>query len=304
MTRWTIRDMPRIEGRRAVVTGPGGLGFETALALAQAGASVIVAGRDPGKGHAAVASIRAAVPEAAVSFGHLDLADLASVARFAAELEQALDGLDILVNNAGVMTPPARRETRDGFEMQFGTNHLGHFALTGRLLALLSRGTAPRVVSVSSIAARQGRIDLDDLQATRRYNAMASYCQSKLACLMFALDLSRRSRVAGWGIASLAAHPGIARSDLLVNGPGAASTPGRIRRFLPFLFQPVAQGALPQVFAATDPAAQDGRYYGPDRLGGVRGHPRQETPPKAALDAAVAARLWAVSADLTGVSYP
>jgi len=299
MTQWTAKDIPQQNGRRAVVTGPGGLGYETALALVHAGAYVILAGRDARKGADAVARIRAAVPGAAIRFGHLDLADLQSIARFADDLKGSIDGLDILINNAGVMTPPERRETRDGFELQFGTNHLGHFALTAGLLPLLRRGTSPRVVSVSSIAARQGRIDFDNLQAERRYRAMEAYGQSKLACLMFALELARRSETAGWGIASLAAHPGVSRSDLLLNGPGAHSLQGRIRRHLPFLFQPVAQGALPQLYAATDPAARNGGYYGPDRLGGTRGHPREEVPPVAARDPVVARRLWETSDELT-----
>jgi NAD(P)-dependent dehydrogenase (short-subunit alcohol dehydrogenase family) len=302
MTKWTTRDIPPLTGRSAVVTGTGGIGLETALALARAGASVVVAGRNPAKGAAAVAAIHAAAPGASARFAALDLADLASVARFAEILARSQDRLDLLINNAGVMTPPDRRETRDGFELQFGTNHLGHFALTAGLLPLLRRGTAPRVVSVSSVAARQGRIDFDDLQATRSYRPMVVYSQSKLACLMFALELSRRSLAAGWGIASLAAHPGVARSDLLINGPGARSLPGMARRFLPFLFQPVAQGTLPSLFAATDPAARDGGYYGPDRLGGTRGLPTEEAPPKQALDPAAASRLWEISRDLVGLS--
>lgn len=303
MTKWTAKNIPPLEGRRAIVTGPGGLGYETALALARAGASVIVAGRDANKGNATIAEIREAVPEAKVSFGQLDLADLGSVASFAEVITQSSDGLDLLINNAGVMTPPERRETRDGFELQFGTNHLGHFALTAHLLPLLRRGTAPRVVTVSSIAARQGRIDFDNLQATRSYRPGEIYAQTKMACLMFALELSRRSRAAGWGIASIAAHPGVSRSDLLLNGPGAHSLQGRLRRFLPFLFQPVAQGALPQLYAATDPAARDGGYYGPDRMGGTRGHPVEETPPKITLDHVIAARLWEVSEELTGLKF-
>lgn len=303
MTKWTVKDIPPLAGRRAVVTGPTGIGYETALALAQAGASVVVAGRDASKGEASVARIRAAAPGATVRFGRLDLADLRSVADFADNLKQSSDGLDLLINNAGVMTPPDRRETRDGFELQFGTNYLGHFALTAGLLPLLKLGTTPRVVSVSSIAARQGRIDFDNLQATRSYRASEIYSQSKLACLMFALEMSRRSVVAGWGIASLAAHPGVSRSDLLLKGPGARSGPGLIRRFLPFLFQPVAMGALPSLYAATDPAARDGAYYGPDKLSGTRGYPTEEKPPEQALDTAVAARLWDTSQHLAGVTF-
>lgn len=295
--------MPPQHGRMAVITGTGGLGYETALALAHAGADVVIAGRNPQKGAAAVAAIKHAVPRAKVRFGEVDLADLASVAAFAAQLAMTQDRLDLLINNAGVMSPPQRRETSDGFELQFGTNHLAHFALTAHLMPLLKRGNAPRVVSLSSVAARQGAINFADLQARSGYKPMPVYAQSKLACLMFALEFSRRSMAAGWGIASIAAHPGVARTDLLPNGAGATSGAGLARRFLWFLFQPAAQGALPSLFAATDPAARNGSYYGPDRLGGTRGHPTEETPPKQALDAAVAARLWDISEELTRVSF-
>ncbi len=171
-----------------------------------------------------------------------------------------------------------RRETSDGFELQFGTNYLAHFALTAHLLPLLKRGQNPRVVSVSSVAARNGAINFGDLQAERGYEPFPVYSQSKLARIMFAFELSRRSKAAGWGVESLAAHPGITRTDLIPNGAGRSSATGMVRRFLPFLFQPAWQGALPTLFAATDPSARDGAYYGPDRLGGTRGYPsRGET---------------------------
>lgn len=303
MSKWTTGNMPALEGRNALVTGTGGLGFEIALALAAAGAEVILAGRSPDKGAAAVAAIVAKIPTARVRFGRTDLADLGSVAGFAADLVRTEARLDLLVANAGVMTPPDRRVTRDGFELQFGTNHLGHFALTAGLMPLLKRGRAARVVSVGSIAARRGRIDLDDLQSVRGYHPMTAYGQSKLACLMFALELSRRSRAAGWGVAGLAAHPGVSRTDLLLNGPGRRSVNGVLRRALWFLFQPAAQGALPILYAATDPAARDGGYYGPDRLAGTRGHPVEEAPPRPALEADVAARLWEASEALTGARF-
>lgn len=303
MTKWTARNIPPQNGRLAVVTGTGGLGYEDALALARAGASVVIAGRNSRKGAEAVAAIRAAAPEAEVRFGQLDLASLASIAAFAAQLSREQESLDLLINNAAVMTPPQRRETSDGFELQFGTNYLGHFALTAYLLPLLKRGRTPRVVTLSSIAARSGAIDFDDLQGKREYRPMSLYSQSKLACIMFAFELSRRSRAAGWGIASLAAHPGITRTDLIPNSAGRSSLPAMVRRFLPFLFQPAWKGALPTLFAATDSGARDGAYYGPDRLSGTRGYPTEEKPPEQALDAAVAARLWDVSEELIALKF-
>lgn len=303
MTKWTTRNIPSQHGVSVVVTGTGGLGYEDALALARAGASVVIAGRNPQKGVKAVASIRQAVPGAMVRFGQVDLADLASIAGFAAKLVQEQDSLDLLINNAGVMRMPVRRETKDGFELQFGTNYLGHFALTAYMLPLLKKGRNSRVVTLSSVAARGGAIDFGDLQAERSYKPMQVYSQSKLACIMFAFEMSRRSKAAGWGVESLAAHPGLTRTDLIVNGSGRWSLPGMLRRFMPFLFQPAWQGALPTLYAATDPAARDGAYYGPDGMAGTRGYPVEETPPKQALDTVAAARLWDISLALTGATF-
>lgn len=304
MTRWTTRNIPPQQGRSALVTGTGGLGFEDALALARAGANVVIAGRNPAKGAAAVAAIRREVPDARIRFGEVDLASLASVAAFAARLAGEQESLDLLINNAGVMTPPQRRETRDGFELQFGTNYLSHFALTARLLPLLRKGRGPRVVTVGSIAARRGAINVDDLQAERDYRAFPVYAQSKLACIMFAFELSRRSKAAGWGVQSLAAHPGLSRTDLLFNTPGGANrTVYFLRRVFRLLFQSAAQGALPTLFAATDPSAQDGAHYGPDRCWGTRGYPAEELPPARALDPALAGRLWEMSETLAGVRF-
>ncbi|TCK28146.1 NAD(P)-dependent dehydrogenase (short-subunit alcohol dehydrogenase family) [Ancylobacter aquaticus] len=304
MTRWTTRDIPAQHGRSALVTGTGGLGYEDALALARAGASVVIAGRNPGKGAAALATIRQAVPGARIRFGEVDLASLASVAAFAERLAGEQESLDLLINNAGVMTPPQRRETRDGFELQFGTNYLSHFALTAQLMPLLKKGRDPRVVTVGSIAARRGAVDFSDLQAERSYRAFHVYAQSKLACIMFAFELSRRSSAAGWGVQSLAAHPGLSRTDLLFNTPGGPTpTIYFLRRVFRLMFQPAAQGALPTLFAATDPEARDGAHYGPDRLSGTRGHPTEEPPPPQALDRDVAKRLWEVSEKLAGVRF-
>lgn len=303
MASWTTANIPPQDGRCAVVTGTGGLGFEDALALARAGAEVILAGRDPAKGAEAVARVRKAVPAAQIRFELLDLAALTSVADFATRLRAQRDSLDLLINNAGVMTPPTRQVTADGFELQFGTNYLGHFALTAHLLPLLRKGRDARVVTLSSVAARGGRIALDDLNAERGYQPMPVYSQSKLACLMFALELQRRSDAGGWGVASIAAHPGIARTDLLLNAPGRGSPVGRVRKLAWFLFQPVAQGALPTLYAATAPEARGGAYYGPDRLGETRGHPARARFPAQALDAATAARLWAASERMTGARF-
>ena len=303
MNKWTASDIPSQSGRLAVVTGTGGLGYEDALALARAGGEVIVAGRNPQKGAEAVAKIRSEVPSAKVSFEALDLASLASVAAFAARLRRSHDKLDLLINNAGVMVPPVRQETADGFELQFGTNYLGHFALTAHLLPLLRRGNAPRVISLSSVAARQGRIDFADLQSRTNYNAMAAYSQSKIACLMFAMELQRRSEAGKWGVTSIASHPGVARTDLLHNGPGEHSFEGRIRSLLWFVFQPVWQGALPTLYAATSPEARGGAYYGPHALAETRGYPVPAKVPPAAGDLEVARRLWEVSEDLAGVRF-
>jgi NAD(P)-dependent dehydrogenase (short-subunit alcohol dehydrogenase family) len=301
---WTTRDMPSQNGRTIVVTGTGGLGFEDALALARAGGDVIIAGRNPRKGSDAVSRIRHSVGHARVSFEPVDLADLASVAAFGRRMRESREQIDTLINNAAVMTPPQRQTTTDGFELQFGTNYLGHFALTAHLLPLLRRGRDPRVITLSSIAVRaNAAINFDDLQAEKTYQPMSAYAQSKLACLMFALELQRRSEDGGWGLASMAAHPGISRTDLLLNAPGRYSVQGLFRSFLWFLFQPAAQGALPTLFAATSSEARGGKYYGPDRLSEIRGYPSEATIPAAGLELHVARRLWDVSEDLAKVDF-
>jgi len=295
MRKWTTADIPPQDGRTAVVTGTGGLGFETALALARAGAKTIIAGRNPAKGADAAARISAELPSAHVRFELLDLASLASVAAFAARLADREEKLDLLINNAGVMVPPRREVTEDGFELQFGTNYLGHFALTRRLLPQLHRAGDARVVSLSSVAARSGAIDLDDLNAEKGYRPMPAYSQSKLACLMFGLELQRRSIAGGWGVTSIIAHPGVARTDLLHNAPGRWSGMGLARTLLWFLFQPAPQGALPTLFAATSTGAEPGGYYGPDALGETRGYPAPARIPPAALDRTAARALWEAS---------
>jgi NAD(P)-dependent dehydrogenase (short-subunit alcohol dehydrogenase family) len=304
MTAWNVSDIPGQYGRTAIVTGTGGIGREIALALAGAGAEVIVAGRNAGKGHETVEAIRRRVDGARARFEALDLASLASVEAFAMRMRAQRSGIDLLVNNAAVMAPPQRSLSADGFELQFATNHLGHFALTAHLLPLLRARRNARVVTLSSIANRGAAIDFDDLQARRRYQPMPVYAQSKLACLMFALELQRRSAAHGWGLDSLAAHPGVARTDLLHNGAGRHSAAGRMRTYLWFLFQPAPQGALPALFAATSPRAVGGEYYGPSRLSELRGAPGPARIPAQALDGAAAARLWTVSEQLAGLAFP
>ena len=294
----------QLTGKTAIVTGAtGGLGYETARMLAEHGSKIILAGRNADKGRDALNRIRAAAPSAEITFELIDLGSLASVAAFSDRLLRNDEPIDILVNNAGVMAPPIRKTTADGFELQFATNYLSHFALTARLLPLLRAAPAARVVPLASVAARQGRIDLDDLQS-ERYRPMVAYSQSKLACLMFAFELQRRSDANGWGITSVAAHPGVARSDLIVNGMGDRGPEAWARRFLPFLFQPVSQGALPTLFAATAAEARPGGYYGPQALMEIRGAVGVASSPKQSLDASLARRLWDESEKLGGVPFP
>lgn len=305
MPEWTASEIPSQTGRLAIVTGIRGLGLETALALAKAGGEIILAGRNMEAGEDAIAKIRAEMPSANAKFKLLDLASLRSIADFAASIFLESDRLDLLINNAGVMRPPKRLETEDGFELQFGTNYLGHFALTAHLMPLLRRGTDARVVSLSSIAARAGLIDFEDLQAEQRYNSMLAYAQSKLACLMFAFELQRRSQAQEWGVASIAAHPGLSRTNLLLSAPGRSrfSGAGIMRTLLGFLFQPAPRGALPTLFAATAPGAKPGAYYGPNRMSEMRGDPALSRVPPRARDLDTAARLWRVSEQLTGVTF-
>jgi NAD(P)-dependent dehydrogenase (short-subunit alcohol dehydrogenase family) len=305
MTDWTTADIPSLKGRTAVITGAtGGLGYETALALAGAGAEVVLTGRNDVKGRNAIQRIRGEFPNTKVSYETLDLASLASVAEFAKRFAAAHASLDLLVNNAGVMALPKRQATADGFEMQFGTNYLGHYALTAQLLPLLRRGNQPRVVNLSSLTHRRGAIDFDDLQGLRSYAPGKAYSQSKLAMLMFALELQRRSDAGGWGLMSNAAHPGYARTDLIANGPGAGGLLGLLNGFLqPALSQSAAEGALPTLFAATSPDAKGAGYYGPNGFYELKGPPVPAKIMPQAKDAAATARLWDVSAALTGVSF-
>jgi NAD(P)-dependent dehydrogenase (short-subunit alcohol dehydrogenase family) len=295
-------EIPSQLGKTVVVTGAtGGLGYETALALAKAGAEVILTGRDDQKGQSAIEKVSREVVGAKVGYERLDLASLASIAEFAKRM-RARTSLDILINNAGVMALPRRQVTADGFEMQFGTNHLGHFALTARLMPLLRRASGARVVSLSSLAHRTGRIDFNDLQGVRVYSPWKAYGQSKLACLMFALELQRRSDAAGWKVTSNAAHPGFARTNLFTSGPGGLLSVATDFA-APFFGHSAADGARPTLFAATSPTAEPGGYYGPGGLGELRGAPGRALIMPQARDTAAAARLWDVSATLTRTSF-
>lgn len=305
MTAWTSADIPSQSGKLAVITGAtGGLGYETALELARAGAQVVLTGRNDAKGLDALARLRGEIPNANISYETLDLASLASVANFAARFAAAHASLDLLINNAGVMALPKRHTTSDGFEMQLGTNYLGHYALTAHLLPQLRRATKARVVNLSSMAHRQGKIHFDDLQSARSYSPWTAYCQSKLAMLMFALELQRRSDAAGWGLMSNAAHPGWARTDLVASGPGDSGLMGvAANLFSPLFGQSAAAGALPTLYAATSPDAGNAGYYGPNGFYEMKGAPAQARIMPQASDVAAAARLWDVSHKLTGVGF-
>lgn len=310
MTSFTTDDIPDLTGRRAIVTGANsGTGFETAKALASKGADVIVAARSHDRAMAAIADIKAQQPDARLRFEELDLSRQASVTAFAERMLAEGRPIDILVNNAGVMALPARRETEDGFEMQLATNYLGHFALTGRLLPLLQAGTA-RVVQVSSIAHRQGRIRLDDLNYTQGYDAWPVYAQSKLAMLMFGLELDRRSQANDWGLTSVVAHPGVARTGLIANGPLVGSRIGRsLHRWVvrpliePLVTHSQAAGALPILMAATAPDIAPGAYLGPTKMREIKGPPGPAVPAEQALNADMAAQLWSTSEALTGLRW-
>jgi NAD(P)-dependent dehydrogenase (short-subunit alcohol dehydrogenase family) len=310
-----VATVPDLSGKLVIVTGANsGLGFGLTRRLSAAGADVVMAIRNRAKGEAAIDEIRATVPDAKLTIKSLDLSSLASVAALGEQLNAEGRPIDILINNAGVMTPPERDTTADGFELQFGSNHLGHFALTGHLLPLLRAAKDARVVSLSSLAARQsGKIHFDDPQFEKSYAPMSAYGQSKLAVLMFAIELDRRSREAGWGIISNAAHPGLTMTNLQISGPShGRSKPSPMEqlyklswRLAPFLWQEIDEGILPALYAATSPQAEGGAFYGPHGIyeaagGGVT---TAKVPTRARNDADCR-QLWEISEQLTGVSYP
>lgn len=303
---FTAAGIPPQDQKFAIVTGANsGLGYETTLELARAGAEIVMAARNETRGRAALAGIADKVPNAKLRFEQLDLASLDSVAAFAARIAETHPRLDILVNNAGLMALPRRQTTQDGFEMQFGVNYLGHFALTAHLLPLLRNAPAPRTVQLSSIAHRSGQIDFDDLQGKRRYRPWKAYSQSKLAMLIFALELQRRSDANGWNLLSTAAHPGVASTELIANGPGRGS---RIVGFFSGLVigvmgQSSAAGALPVLYAAASPEARPGGYYGPTGFKEMKGPPGPAEIRPQALNEETARRLWEISEQLTGVPF-
>jgi NAD(P)-dependent dehydrogenase (short-subunit alcohol dehydrogenase family) len=300
--KWTTREIPPQGGRKAVVTGANsGLGLAAARELARAGADLVLACRDTAKGEEAARSIAEQAPGAAVEVEELDLADLGSVRAFAERFRSGAGGLDLLLNNAGVMGSP-RRETADGFELHFGTNHLGHFALTGLLLPELEGRDDARVVTVSSTAHKFGRIRFDDLQGERRYFRWWAYGQSKLANVLFAGELDRRLRASGSTVKSLAAHPGYAATNLQTAAPPLLDrTIMRVTNAL--IAQSAEMGALPLLYAATKPGLEGGLFVGPDGFEEQRGYPKVTRPVRAGRDEETAARLWSVSEELTGVSY-
>lgn len=310
MTNWTEADIPDLTGKVALVTGANsGLGLETSRALAAKGAHVVLACRGEAKALAAMRVIRAVVPNAKLEFLSVDLSDLATVRAAAGEFATRHARLDLLINNAGLMTLPYGK-TRDGFEMIFGTNHLGHFALTLALLGVLKRTPHARVVTLSSIAHKNGQMPLDDLNWERAtYSKPAAYARSKLANLLFALELDRRLKRAGIDVISVAAHPGYSATNIVYGG--SAAPPSLWRRIWnamaamgnALLAQPASMGALPTLYAATVADVKGGEYFGPRGLLELRGHPGRVSPNVRARDEKLAADLWARSEELAGVRF-
>ncbi len=322
-SHWTLRDMPRQDGRRAIITGANsGIGYFAAVELARHGAAVVLACRNQAKGDGAAATLRNDVPGATVEVAPLDLGSLESVRAFAAAELSRPEPLDLLINNAGIMAPKSRRETSDGFEQQFGTNVLGPFALTGLLLPKLQaraakveatgglvqgEHTPPRIVYTASIAHKRGKLRFDDLQSTRSYSPMGAYQQSKLADLMLAFELDQRLRASGSPVLSVAAHPGVSNTNLFITDDHQGferSVRTAIGRFMDRFLNSPAQGAVPTLFAATAPGATPGGYYGPQSFfemrGGDAGPANVAAPARNGTDAA---RLWDVCESLTGTRY-
>jgi len=299
MADWNYQDIPDQNGRVALVTGgPSGIGFHISLMLAKKGAEVILTYRDSGKAQKAMDQIIAEYPKANITAVKLDLADLTSVAECTAEIKEKYNKIDLLINNAGVMVPPLSK-TRQGFELQMGTNHLGHFALTGLLLPLLIRAPASRIVSVSSLAAFIGQIKLDDLNyAHRRYDKWEAYGQSKLANLLFIQELSKRLAEHKVPVMAVASHPGGSPTNL------QRTSSFFMKEILtPLISQSPSRAALPTLKAACDPAVSNGSYWGPSSFFGLKGYPKQARNPSRALDADMASQLWERSEKLTGVVF-
>ena len=302
MNRWTTDNIRDIEGKKIIVTGGArGIGFASSEALASKGAELVLAVRNMARGEEAMTRIIEKHPGSRVTVMHLDLGDLASVKQFAEEFASSNERLDILINNAGVLVPPYSK-TKDGFELQFGTNHLGHFALTSHLLPLLMATPLSRVVTISSIAARNGKINFGNLDGSLGYNPMKFYRQSKLANLLFAVELQHRLERAGSSTISVLCHPGISVTNVLSRGSGKEM--GRvIKRLMSIVAQPAAKGALPTLYAATHSLIRGGEFIGPDGRGNTRGYPVLTNDVEKFFDAALAAKLWEVSEELTGIRY-
>jgi NAD(P)-dependent dehydrogenase (short-subunit alcohol dehydrogenase family) len=315
-TKWTAAAMAPQAGKTVLITGANsGIGYQTARELARHGAQVLLGVRDAAKGEAARGRILAQSPQAQVAIVPLDMASLASIRAFAGEFVASGGRLDVLVNNAGVMALPKREQTVDGFERQFGTNHLGHFALTGLLIPALLKAETPRVVTVASLAHRNGKMEWDNLESERSYSPWGAYNNSKLANILFARELDRRAREAHSRLSpqrtgspgtprllSVAVHPGISVTNIA--GPGSDFKSRFMRLFGRFLFQNDEMGALPTLYAATAPEVQGGEYIGPDGRGEVGGYPKVVQPKPQALNEADGRRLWQLSEELTGVVYP
>ena len=301
---WTTAQIPALQGKTVLITGANsGIGYQAALELARHGAHVLLACRSQQKGEQALARLLSEAPGSSAELVLLDVSLLADVRRFVAEFLTRQRPLDILINNAGIMALNPRQVTSEGFERQFATNHLGHFALTGLLLPAIMAAPAPRVVTVASLAHRGGKIHFDDLQMERSYSPWGAYNQSKLANILFARELARRA--VGSHLLSLPVHPGVSQTSIVDNGPGANDLKTRVLfNFAKFLTQTDADGALPTLYAATSPDARSGDYIGPNGFMEMKGSPIVVKPRPHALDEATGQRLWSVSEQLTGVVYP
>ncbi len=305
--KWTLEAMPSLEGQVWVVTGANsGLGLETVKGLAAKGAAVVMACRDPQRAEAAADEVRRVAPQAKLELESLDLASLKSIEAFAARLANAHPIVDGLINNAGIMAIP-RRTTADGFEMQLGTNHLGHYALTLRALPLLEAAKAPRVISVASAAHRMGTMNFDDLMGEKSYAPWSAYGQSKLANLLFTYELHRKLSAAGKRTIAVAAHPGYAATNL--QGVGAKMTGSKLSAWFmnvgnSVMAQSATMGALPTLYAATVSEVKGGEYFGPDGFMEFKGHPRRCDSNAKSKDLVTAQKLWEASEKLTGVRFP
>jgi NAD(P)-dependent dehydrogenase (short-subunit alcohol dehydrogenase family) len=304
--KWTAAQIPALNGKTALITGANsGIGYQAAVELARHGAHVVLACRNAAKGADALARLLAEVPGGSAEVVSLDVSSVADVKRFAAEFLASHSTLDLLINNAGVMALPTRELTPEGFERQFATNHLGHFALDGLLMPALLAAPAPRVVTVASIAHRTGKIEFDNLQGERKYGPREAYNRTKLANILFARELEKRARAAGSKLVSIPVHPGVSRTNIIENGMAPTGLKALvIGAVANLVMQSDQAGALPTLYAATSPDAKGGEYIGPDGFLGVKGTPTVEKPKPQALDEAVAAKLWTVSERLTGVVYP